>query len=99
MIRGPPKVTRPYTLFTVTTLFRSQEKGWFKWRGESCKPFSRLREKGPEGRMRGRERSEACLRFRGGRLFSRCAGEGLFLAARQSMGDVLLPQAGEGLNR
>src|SRR3546814_7610697 len=75
----------------------AQEKGWFKLRGESCKPFSRLREKVPEGRMRGRERSEACLRFRGGRLFSRCAGEGLFLAARQSMGDVLLPQAGEGL--
>jgi len=24
------------------------------------KPFSRLREKVPEGRMRGRERSEAC---------------------------------------
>src|SRR3546814_8947215 len=68
----------------------AQEKGWFKLRGESCKPFSRLREKVPEGRMRGRERSEACLRFRGGRLFSRCAGEGLFLAARQSMGDVLL---------
>src|SRR3546814_13641819 len=95
MIRRPPRSTRTDTLFPYTTLFRSaaQEKGWFKLRGESCKPFSRLREKVPEGRMRGRERSEACLRFRGGRLFSRCAGEGLFLAARPSMGDVLLPQA------
>src|SRR3546814_11649376 len=36
----------------------AQAKGWFKLRGESCKPFSRLREKVPDGRMRGRERSE-----------------------------------------
>src|SRR5690606_30321526 len=41
----------------------AQEKGWFRTlrRELGRKPFSRSREKVPGGRMRGRERSEACF--------------------------------------
>src|SRR5690606_13463695 len=41
----------------------AQEKGWSRTsrRETGRKPFSRLREKVPGGRMRGRERSEACF--------------------------------------
>src|SRR5690606_34795076 len=41
----------------------AQEKGWFRTsrRELGRKPFSRSREKVPEGWMRGRERSDACF--------------------------------------